>query len=194
MSAKPPPLAEPIEVAKFWKTRRRDIAIVITLSEYESINIVNVREYFTDQAGCMKPSTRGLAMSVRRLPEFSNATRTARSTRRRAALSSIMPVRQGHAPSLHDCALSRHQHKRAKGEEKETAVIFTGGLWTVLGEASDVRRSDERSVIPAASRYACHLRTHLLRARPFRGSGLFVLHSNTLASSAVNRALANSRE
>jgi hypothetical protein len=32
-------------------------------------------------------------------------------------------------------------------EEKETAVIFTAGAWTVLGEASDVRRSDERSVI-----------------------------------------------
>jgi AAA domain len=32
-------------------------------------------------------------------------------------------------------------------EEKETAVIFAAGLWSVLGEASDVRRSDERSVI-----------------------------------------------
>jgi hypothetical protein len=32
-------------------------------------------------------------------------------------------------------------------EEKETAVIFTAGAWTVLGEAADVRRSDERSVI-----------------------------------------------
>jgi hypothetical protein len=32
-------------------------------------------------------------------------------------------------------------------EEKETAVIFAAGNWTVLGEASDVRRSDERSVI-----------------------------------------------
>jgi hypothetical protein len=32
-------------------------------------------------------------------------------------------------------------------EERETAVIFTAGAWTVLGEASDVRRSDERSVI-----------------------------------------------
>jgi hypothetical protein len=37
-------------------------------------------------------------------------------------------------------------------EEKETAVIFTGGNWSVLGEASDVRRSDERSVIIAALR------------------------------------------
>jgi hypothetical protein len=35
-------------------------------------------------------------------------------------------------------------------EEKETAVIFTAGSWTVLGNAADVRRSDERSVIVAA--------------------------------------------
>jgi AAA domain len=32
-------------------------------------------------------------------------------------------------------------------EEKETAVIFAGGAWTGLGNAVDVRRSDERSVI-----------------------------------------------
>jgi hypothetical protein len=32
-------------------------------------------------------------------------------------------------------------------EEKETAVIFTAGAWAVLGEAADVRRTDERSQI-----------------------------------------------
>jgi hypothetical protein len=32
-------------------------------------------------------------------------------------------------------------------EEKETALIFTAGLWSVLGEAADVRRTDERSQI-----------------------------------------------
>jgi AAA domain len=32
-------------------------------------------------------------------------------------------------------------------EEKVTAVIFAAGNWTVLGEAADVRRSGERSVI-----------------------------------------------
>jgi hypothetical protein len=35
-------------------------------------------------------------------------------------------------------------------EERETALIFTGGLWSVLGEAADVRRSDERAVIIGA--------------------------------------------
>ncbi|WP_051677388.1 AAA family ATPase [Bradyrhizobium sp. URHD0069] len=35
-------------------------------------------------------------------------------------------------------------------EEKETAVMFAGGLFSILGEASEVRRSDERTVIIAA--------------------------------------------
>ena len=35
-------------------------------------------------------------------------------------------------------------------EEKETALIFAGGFWTILGEAADVRRSDERIQIIAA--------------------------------------------
>jgi AAA domain-containing protein/IclR-like helix-turn-helix domain-containing protein len=35
-------------------------------------------------------------------------------------------------------------------EEKETAVIFSAGSWSILGNAADVRRSDERSVIIAA--------------------------------------------
>jgi hypothetical protein len=77
MTRKPPPIQEPIEVAKWWKSRRRDISIVVSLRPYEGLNLVDVREYFTDRAGCMKPSTRGLAMSVRNLPEFSKAMRLA---------------------------------------------------------------------------------------------------------------------
>jgi Transcriptional Coactivator p15 (PC4) len=77
MSAQPPPLAEPIEIAKFWKNRHRRIAIVVSLSSYEQTNIVNVREYLTDTDGCMRPTTKGLAMGVRRLPELSRALRSA---------------------------------------------------------------------------------------------------------------------
>jgi RecA-family ATPase len=35
-------------------------------------------------------------------------------------------------------------------EEKETALIFADGFWSILGEAADVRRSDERIAIIAA--------------------------------------------
>jgi hypothetical protein len=80
MTQKPAPLTDPIEVAKWWKSRRRDIAVVVTLSEYEGTPIINVREHFIGSDGCMRPTTRGLAMSVRRLPEFSKAIRQALET------------------------------------------------------------------------------------------------------------------
>jgi hypothetical protein len=76
MSQKPAPIAE-IEIGKFWKNRRRDTAIVVSLSAYEGHNLVNVREHFIGRDGCMRPTTKGLAMVVRRLPEFSNAIRKA---------------------------------------------------------------------------------------------------------------------
>lgn len=70
MTAKPPPLAEPIDVVKFWKNRRRDIAIVVSLSSYEGHHLVSVREHVTGADGCMRPTTKGVAMTVRRLPEL----------------------------------------------------------------------------------------------------------------------------
>jgi hypothetical protein len=77
MTQKPPPLAEPIEIAKFWKNRRRDKAIVVTISAFEETNIINVREHFVGSDGIMRPTTKGIATSVRRLPELSRAIRRA---------------------------------------------------------------------------------------------------------------------
>jgi hypothetical protein len=77
MTQKPAILPEKIEIDKFWKTRRRDIAIVVSLSPYEGHNLIDVREYFVGTDGCMRPSTKGLAMVVRRLPELSRSLRRA---------------------------------------------------------------------------------------------------------------------
>jgi hypothetical protein len=77
MSAKPPPIAAPIEIAKWFKTRRHDIVTAVSLSSHEGVNIVNVREYLIGSDGCMRPTTKGIAMSVRRLPELSRALRLA---------------------------------------------------------------------------------------------------------------------
>lgn len=81
MSAKPPPLAEPIDW-KLWKNRQRRIAVVVSLSAYEGQNLISVREHFVDNDGCMRPTTKGIAMSVRRLPELSNSLRKALETAR----------------------------------------------------------------------------------------------------------------
>jgi hypothetical protein len=70
-------LDAPIEVSKMWKNRQRQIAIVVSLSSYEGHNLINIREYFTDKAGCMRPTTKGVSMVVRRLPELSRALRSA---------------------------------------------------------------------------------------------------------------------
>jgi hypothetical protein len=77
MTRKPPPLVEPIEISKEWKNRQRKIAIVGSLRSYEGHNLYDLREFFTDSAGCMKPSTRGLCLSVRCLPELSRSVRRA---------------------------------------------------------------------------------------------------------------------
>jgi len=36
-------------------------------------------------------------------------------------------------------------------DEKETALLFNGGFWTILGEASDDRRSSERNRIASST-------------------------------------------
>jgi hypothetical protein len=70
-------LAEPIEIAKFWKNRRRDRAIIVALNPFEGHTLIDVREYFVGGDGLMKPTTRGLSLVVRRLPELSRAVRAA---------------------------------------------------------------------------------------------------------------------
>ena len=77
MSPKPAVLTEQIEIAKFWKNRRRDTAIVVSLNPYEGHNLIDVREHFTGADGRMRPTTKGLSLVVRCLPELSRAVRRA---------------------------------------------------------------------------------------------------------------------
>jgi hypothetical protein len=67
-------LPEPVEVvAKFWKSRRRDIAVVVAIGPYKEHNLISVREHVVGSDGIMRPSTRGVSLVVRRLPELSAA-------------------------------------------------------------------------------------------------------------------------
>ena len=60
-----------------WKNRQRQIAIVVSLSSYEGHNLISIREHFTDANGRMRPTTKGISMVVRCLPELSRALRAA---------------------------------------------------------------------------------------------------------------------
>jgi hypothetical protein len=67
------PLAEPITVAKWWKNRRRNESVHVTLSEYEGRAIVSVRVYSTGTDGIDRPSPKGISMAVDKLPTLAQA-------------------------------------------------------------------------------------------------------------------------
>jgi hypothetical protein len=63
-------LDAPVEIAKFFKNRRRSDVIVTTLSTYQDKNIVDVRQYFTNERGQLRPTAKGVAMGIGRLVEL----------------------------------------------------------------------------------------------------------------------------
>jgi Transcriptional Coactivator p15 (PC4) len=66
-------LHEPIEVAKFFKNRWRRESVHVSLSEFQGNCVINVRVYCTGTDGIDRPSPKGLAMSIRKLPELARA-------------------------------------------------------------------------------------------------------------------------
>lgn len=69
-------LTEPIEIAKFWRNRRGE-SVVVTLKDFKGKAIVDFRVHFQDRAGITQPSTKGLALMVRRLPDLLKAVQKA---------------------------------------------------------------------------------------------------------------------
>lgn len=85
-------LAEGIEIAKFWKNRRRVESLHVSLSEYEGHALINVRIYATGADGIDRPTTKGVAMSVARLPELARALAKAENTAREMGLLNDTPA------------------------------------------------------------------------------------------------------
>lgn len=77
-----PTLPEPVEIAQFWKNRSRVESLHVSLSEYEGHVLINVRIYATGTDGIDRPTTKGVAMSVRKLPELAKALVKAEATAR----------------------------------------------------------------------------------------------------------------
>lgn len=66
-----PSLAEPVEVVKFWKSARDRAAHVrIELSEFKGHPLVNIRVWETGSDGVDRPSVKGIALAIAKLPEL----------------------------------------------------------------------------------------------------------------------------
>jgi hypothetical protein len=70
MSERRPTLPEPVVISKFWKNRRRNESVRVSLCEYEGHCLINVRVYCTGTDGIDRPTPKGLAMGIRKLPEL----------------------------------------------------------------------------------------------------------------------------
>lgn len=72
-----PSLPAPIEIAKFWKNRARNESLHVSLSEYEGHCLINVRIYSTGTDGIDRPTPKGVAMGIAKLPELAKAINSA---------------------------------------------------------------------------------------------------------------------
>jgi hypothetical protein len=64
-------IAEPIPVAKFWKSARDKSAHVrIELSEFKGHLLVNIRIWETGTDGIDRPTVKGIALALAKLPEL----------------------------------------------------------------------------------------------------------------------------
>jgi Transcriptional Coactivator p15 (PC4) len=64
-----PPLDEPI--ARFWKsTRDRTAHVRVDFSEYKGHPLINVRVWQTGSDGIDRPTTKGIALTIGKLPEL----------------------------------------------------------------------------------------------------------------------------
>ncbi|WLB58472.1 PC4/YdbC family ssDNA-binding protein [Bradyrhizobium japonicum] len=65
------PLAEPIEIAKFWKSaRNRRQTIVLTLKAYEGHAFLDCRLFDTNGDGQSVPTAKGVTVGMTQLPDF----------------------------------------------------------------------------------------------------------------------------
>lgn len=78
-------LPEPVLIATFWKNRAHD-AVRVTLKTYEGHNLVDVRQFKPVEGGTHQPTTKGVAMSVQRLPELADAINKALAKARELGL------------------------------------------------------------------------------------------------------------
>lgn len=67
-------LAEPIPIAKFFKSPRdRSKHVRVELSEYQGHPLINVRVWQTGSDGIDRPTVQGIALAIRKVPELARA-------------------------------------------------------------------------------------------------------------------------
>ncbi len=73
-SRKPPPresLVEPVIIVEFWANRHGD-SVRITLRALEGRPVIDIRRYFTNKDGQLRPTKKGICVAIARLPDLAS--------------------------------------------------------------------------------------------------------------------------
>ena len=62
-------LTEPIQIGKFFKNRKGDF-VVVQIKEFEGVVFCDIRQFFQNDAGQSCPTKKGVALTLRKLPEL----------------------------------------------------------------------------------------------------------------------------
>jgi hypothetical protein len=65
-------LSEPVIIDRWWKGRRRNEAIQVSLKIWEGHHLLDVRVWFVDDAGILRPG-KGMNCNVCHLPRLATA-------------------------------------------------------------------------------------------------------------------------
>jgi hypothetical protein len=65
-------LREPVIVSKFFCNRRCEV-VVVSLREFEGIALADVRKHYTAADGKLRPTAKGIAVKISKLPELAAA-------------------------------------------------------------------------------------------------------------------------
>jgi hypothetical protein len=70
----PDTIAEPIPIAKFFKSARdRSKHVRVELTKYKNHPLLNIRVWQTGSDGIDRPTVQGIALAIRKLPELGAA-------------------------------------------------------------------------------------------------------------------------
>src|SRR5207237_7791894 len=76
----------PITISKFWRNRHRQESVCLTLREYQGAPLVDLRIFETGRDGIDRPTSKGIALSIKRLPALADAFVAANREARRLGL------------------------------------------------------------------------------------------------------------
>src|ERR1700744_1346264 len=64
--------ADPLIVAE-WPINRRDDSLRVSLENYQTSRLINIRKWYVDDDGQQRPTKRGIALSLAQLPRLAAA-------------------------------------------------------------------------------------------------------------------------